>query len=250
MKTCEYTFDMIEWLKDNSWGKTNKQITIEFNLHFGVSYSFNSIAYIRDKYKISNGIKANCNVWDRSRKRKYTPAMEEWLKSNSHHKFQYEITEEFNNFFHVNYSSSSIATKRKEIKAYSNVMESHRAIRGTDKTWFKKGSTPHNTRPVGSEVFKKEDNQIWVKVAQPNVWKAKSRLIWEEAYGPIPKDSVIVVLNQNPHDLRIENLMCIKKAEASLLNIRGQRTGDTELTKANILINRLQLKVNKEKKEK
>lgn len=77
-------------------------------------------------------------------------------------------------------------------------------------TMFKKGNTPKNHRPVGSERVTR-DGYVEVKVAEPNKWKLKHRLIWEEANGKIPKGYNIQFRNGDSLDLRIENLYIIDR---------------------------------------
>ena len=79
-------------------------------------------------------------------------------------------------------------------------------------TMFRKGNIPVNTKPVGSERLTK-DGYMAVKTAEPNVWKLKHRLIWEQVHGPIPEGSNVQFRNGNRQDIRIENLYLISRAE-------------------------------------
>lgn len=79
-------------------------------------------------------------------------------------------------------------------------------------TMFKKGQTPVNHRDVGSERVN-VDGYIEIKVAEPNRWRLKHRVIWEQANGSIPKGFNVQFKNHNRQDCRIENLYLISKAE-------------------------------------
>lgn len=79
-------------------------------------------------------------------------------------------------------------------------------------TMFKKGHTPVNHREVGSERIN-VDGYIEVKVAEPNKWRPKHRVIWEQHHGSIPRGFNVQFKNHNPLDCRIENLYLISKAE-------------------------------------
>ena len=79
-------------------------------------------------------------------------------------------------------------------------------------TMFKKGQIPHNYKEVGAEIIN-ADGYVQVKVADPNVWKLKHRLIWEQAHGEIPEGYNVQFKNHNPLDIRLENLYLISKAE-------------------------------------
>ena len=79
-------------------------------------------------------------------------------------------------------------------------------------TMFKKGHRPVNHREVGEERIN-VDGYIEVKVAEPNRWKPKHRVIWEQHHGAIPRGFNVQFKNHNPLDCRIENLYLISKAE-------------------------------------
>lgn len=73
-------------------------------------------------------------------------------------------------------------------------------------TQFKKGHVPHNKKPVGYE--RKTVDGYWeVKVAEPNVFEAKHRIIWEKQYGPIPDGMNVSFRDGNKENFDIGNLM-------------------------------------------
>lgn len=79
-------------------------------------------------------------------------------------------------------------------------------------TMFKKGNSPVNHREVGSERIN-VDGYIETKVAEPNVWRLKHRIIWEQHNGVIPAGYNVQFKNRNTQDCRIENLYIISKSE-------------------------------------
>lgn len=79
-------------------------------------------------------------------------------------------------------------------------------------TMFKKGNSPVNHREVGSERIN-VDGYIEIKVAEPNRWRLKHRIIWEQVNGEIPKGYNVQFKNHNTKDCRIENLYIISKSE-------------------------------------
>lgn len=80
------------------------------------------------------------------------------------------------------------------------------------KTTFKKGNIPPNNKEVGYERMTK-DGYIEVKVSEPNVFKLKHRLNWEERNGPIPKGCNIQFKDRNRLNCEIENLYMISRKE-------------------------------------
>lgn len=104
-------------------------------------------------------------------------------------------------------------------------------------TQFKKGSTPFNHRPVGSERVT-VDGYIEIKVAEPNKWKHKSRVIWEKHNGKIPEGFTIFFLDRNKQNLELSNLIMISKAQNLILNKNRMITNNVEINKsATILAN-------------
>lgn len=79
-------------------------------------------------------------------------------------------------------------------------------------TMFKKGHIPENWKPVGSERVNR-DGYIEVKVEEPNKWRLKHRIVWEQLNGPIPKGYNVQFRNGNRQDLSIENLYIINRAD-------------------------------------
>lgn len=81
---------------------------------------------------------------------------------------------------------------------------------GCERTWFQKGHIPANYRPVGSERVN-ADGYIEVKVADPNKWKLKHRVVWESVNGKIPKGSIIIFRDNDKSNTDIDNLLLIKR---------------------------------------
>ena len=78
-------------------------------------------------------------------------------------------------------------------------------------TMFKPGQRPPKWRPVGSERIN-VDGYVEVKVSnQPPKWGLKHRIVWEQAYGPIPPGCNIQFKNHVTTDCRLENLYLITR---------------------------------------
>lgn len=80
------------------------------------------------------------------------------------------------------------------------------------RTMFKKGNRCINHREVGSERINK-GGYIEIKVAEPNRWRLKHRVVWEEAHGKIPGSHNVQFKNNNHQDCSLENLYLISKRE-------------------------------------
>ena len=79
-------------------------------------------------------------------------------------------------------------------------------------TMFTKGHRPANHKPVGSERVS-VDGYVEIKVAEHAKWRLKHRVMWEEAYGPIPKGHNVQFKDRNPLNCSLDNLYLISKAD-------------------------------------
>ncbi len=62
---------------------------------------------------------------------------------------------------------------------------------------FKSGNDNGRQVPIGSEHIVK--GYVRVKVAQPNVWRQRAHIVWEQAHGrPLPKGWIVRKLDGNP----------------------------------------------------
>ena len=107
------------------------------------------------------------------------------------------------------------------------------------RTMFKKGNISHNYRPVGSERVN-VDGYIEIKVADPNKWKLKHRVVWEESNGKIPAGMNLVFRDNNPLNTKLDNLMLVTRAENLEMNNIG--AGDCKGIEKEILLNSIRLK--------
>ena len=68
-------------------------------------------------------------------------------------------------------------------------------------TQFKKGQLGHKHRRIGSKSIRKDkgkgQKRMYIKIAEPNIWKLRSVIVWEQVCGPIPKG---FVLHHKDHD--------------------------------------------------
>lgn len=114
---------------------------------------------------------------------------------------------------------------------------------------FKKGNVPFGKLPVGTEMVK-SDGYLWVKIAEPNKWKQKHRLLWEAEHGPIPKGHKLIFADQNRMNVSLDNLVLV--TDADLLRMMNKKLlyENAEATKAGVAVAKLMGAVSKLKKNK
>lgn len=98
-------------------------------------------------------------------------------------------------------------------------------------TMFRKGQLPINYRPVGSERIN-VDGYIEIKIKDPRTWRLKHNVVYEEHYGKIPNEHVVIFLNGDKLDTDISNLKLIKRSELLIMNRNGLMSNNSEVTMA------------------
>lgn len=108
-------------------------------------------------------------------------------------------------------------------------------VRLSPATEFKKGHIPQTWKPVGTETVR-SDGYTWVKLAEPNKWREKHRLIWEATNGQIPAGHAVIFADGNRQNVVLENLMLVKRSQLVRLNQNNLIGGSAELTRAGLLV--------------
>ena len=76
-------------------------------------------------------------------------------------------------------------------------------------TMFKRGNRPHNTLNIGDESEDKA-GYIWIKVAEPSVWKPKHHVIFGEE---VPTGFNVIFIDGNKRNFERSNLALISDAD-------------------------------------
>ena len=111
-----------------------------------------------------------------------------------------------------------------------------------EKTQFKKGNVPKNKKPIGVERIN-VDGYIEIKVAEKRRWALKHRIVYEQAYGKIPKGYVVVFADGNKLNLELDNLILVSRNELCRMNQNKLFTSDKELTKSGLALVKLMNKM-------
>lgn len=188
--------------------------------------------------------------------------MKQFILDNYKGRYNQELADLFNQKFNTNITSRTIKSYKANNKLNSGLTGKFRkgqtphnkgkkmpkeVYEKVKHTMFAKGNVPPNHRPVGSERISK-DGYIEVKVAEPNKWRLKQRVVYEETKGKIPEGCPIIFLDGNKRNFDIDNLRCITRSELLYLNCNGLNNSN-EITETGILMARLDSAKNKRKKK-
>ncbi|HBB28619.1 MAG TPA: HNH endonuclease [Clostridiales bacterium] len=124
-------------------------------------------------------------------------------------------------------------------------------VKGTEKTWFKKGSKPPNWVPIGSERITK-DGYIQIKIQEGKFqhnWRGKHILIWEEHNGQLPKGHAILFGDGDKRNFSPDNLILVSRAQLARLNQNNLIQKDADLTRTALIIVDLKDKISEKIKK-
>lgn len=109
---------------------------------------------------------------------------------------------------------------------------------------FKKGNVTWNTRELYSERIDR-DGYTYIKLVNKKRWKLKHRWIWEQKYGEIPVDHVIIFADGNKANFDIKNLLLVSRKELAVLNKNKLIKNDAELTNVGLNIAKVKIAISK-----
>lgn len=190
--------------------------------------------------------------------KRYTKEELNFIKKIAPGRHYYEIVEMFNKKFDFQINTKKLKEILKNHRISTGLTgrfeKGHvpynkgKKFPGTgNKAAFKKGNIPVNKMKVGEDAIS-SDGYVKTKIADPNVWEFKHKLIWSEMYGSIPENHCIIFLDGNKLNLSIDNLLLVSKAELLQMNRRKLISKDPELTKTGLNVVRVMNKVYKIKK--
>lgn len=112
-----------------------------------------------------------------------------------------------------------------------------------EKTWFKKGQTTHNHRPLGSTRIT-VDGYTEIKIAEPNRWALYHRYLYEKAHGEkLKKNEAVIFADGDKTNFDIDNLVKVSRANLLYLNNNGLIFDDPDLTKAGVNVSKVAEKI-------
>lgn len=120
-------------------------------------------------------------------------------------------------------------------------------------TQFKAGSRPQTWKEVGTESIrcnkKRGQQYIYVKVAEPNVWRMKHILEWEKHNGEVPSGKIIIFADGNTLNTDIGNLVMVSRQQHAVMNRYGIRGCNKEYMETAAKIAEIKVKAAERKKK-
>lgn len=258
-RRIKYPEGFHEFVLANYKGISTRALCDLANETFGTDFSDSLIKSYKSRHKLVSGASKGIQ---KGESRLYPPEMENYVRKNIQGKMLKDFLCEVNEHFGTSYTlgqltgfvknrkiSSGYDARFKKGRENPHKGDSSFRIPNSEKSRFKKGHTPLNHKPIGSERIDVGDGYTLIKTEEPNVWRLKHQVIWEEAYGCVPEGMVITFLDGDKSNICLENLQMISMAESIALTRAGLRDSDPDVTKTGILVARLDVLARKKERE-
>lgn len=160
------------------------------------------------------------------------------------------LTEQINARFGTDYETEHIKslctrmglkTGRDGCFKPGNIPHPNARPKGPNKTSFKKGNKPANTKPL---MHVTEQKGYWkIKAFNTGITKQDyvfcHHLVWHLHHGPVPQGHIIIFIDGDSSNIEIENLRCISRGAHAIINKRGFRNLPQEAIPAGITLGEL-----------
>jgi len=254
----KYSEEIHRFIAENVQGRTTKELVELVNAKFGPIFTELKMKAYKKNHNLKSGTPTGLPA---GRPTKLYPAeIKEFIEKNHKGVGPKDMAELLNKTFGTNYTKKQLKSYYKNHKINSGLtghfqkghIPANKGLKGyyspgCEKGWFKKGHKPINHKPIGSERIDK-DGYTLVKVAEPNVWKLKHKVIWEEKNGKVPEGYVLTFLDGDKNNITLDNLALISMAESLELTRSNLRSTIPEFAKTGILIAKVKVARNKRKK--
>lgn len=240
MPKRKYTEEMHQFIREHYRDVSVRELAEIFNRHFDMDVSYVSMKSYLANRKMRNGRAGGTPKGTYSKQ--FPKEIAEYIEQNYRGTGHKEMAEMLNDRFSTAYTASQIKGYYANHKLNSGLTgrfekgiiphnkgkkmspDIYEKCKGT---MFKKGNVPSNHREVGSERITK-DGYIEVKIAEPNKWRLKHLVAWEEVNGPLPKGHTVLFLDGNKLNTDISNLLLMTRSELLIMNRHGFKGLDPE----------------------
>lgn len=250
-----YTKEQHEFLQAYIPGHTAQEIVEAFNSKFHMQLTTSKVKSYKKNHDIKSGTMRGKRagsggpVW--------TKELIEYLREINYGKSAQEVADALNAKFHTDFDRQQIKSIRGRLKLNSGLTgrfeKGHEPPNkgrkgyhspGSEKGWFQKRHKPWNYAKIGDEAWT-TDGYLKVKIAEPNKWRPKHLLVWEQHNGKVPEGFCVSFKDSNHANCSIDNLVLISLAENAVMNQLDLRSSDPKITETGITLARLHCKIHR-----
>lgn len=249
MKKRLFTQEQEAYFKEIVPGRLLNEIADLMFEKFGIVLSNSQVKNCKGRLKVKSGVKAKYIP----KNRLTTPEQNDWIREHAYGKTREEIHDMIKDNFGLDLTPSQLKSfrsrnkilngldgrfKPSHIPANKGKKMSPEVYERCKATMFRPGNNPNNYRPVGSERVN-VDGYIEIKVAEPNKWDLKHRVVYRQHHGEIPKGGNIIFADGNRLNVDINNLLLTTDAELARMNQNKLFFRNIEATKTGLNVAKL-----------
>ena len=202
-----FTEKQKQFIKDNVVGMTNDELTIKFNLYFGLNLTTIQIKSFKNNHHLKSGLNM--------RFKKGQQPFNKGLKQEAFMSLKGQINSRKTQFKKGNRPFNSAKIGEERMRIGNSKKSSYLCIKVCD--------------------GKKNNN-----------WVPKHRLIYEKYYGPIPNGYKVIFADGDNTNFEINNLILVSPKEHLIMNKQKLRFNDAKLTHTGYLIAKVIAKYNEQ----
>lgn len=233
MNKLKWTEQEDEFLRGNYHELSGAELTKQLNRVYEMSRCYRTVL-------------ERCNKLGLSKRRRYTEQEAQWLKSNISRYSWGELPNAFNAYFGTCVSKSSV----EHFCIRNGINHGRKHEQGFEKG---KRNSFSKTSPIGTERIDKR-GRVLVKVSDDvctagnnyKNWKQKNRVVWENHYGALSNDDLIIHLDNDKTNCSIDNLYKTNREVNMVMSSFGWFFSDKEMTLAAIKCCELFCEIKKE----
>lgn len=255
MTIYSYSDEVKQFITKNVKGRTTKELVKLVNDKFDLGFTDSKMQSFKGNHGLKSGTKVGNPTGTPSKV--FPLEIKEFIESNYVGVGPTEMTAILNSKFSRNYKVTQLKAYYKNHKLNSGITgyfekgsepwNKGLSVGGWEPTQFKKGQAPINYRPVGSERVNVE-GYTEIKVADPNKWRHKHNVIWEQHNGPIPEGHAVMFGDGDRSNLDIDNLILVTRTQLLNLNRYKLIQNDADLTRTAVNVVDVLAKISERKK--
>ncbi|HFU4218810.1 TPA: HNH endonuclease signature motif containing protein [Streptococcus suis] len=230
-KAIVYQDEWVDFIRKNATGTKISDLTERLNAEFNLNLVPSQVARMKKRFKVHSGrVKIDvAQIFNEEQK--------DFIRKNVKGLLYRDLARLLNAEFGTGFSVEQVRSwaKRNKLKngMPGGIQKGEKRPGWSNSGTFKKGLIPHNKKKIGDERIC--DGYIWVKVAEPDVWKAKHRHVYEQHHNiKLGKDDILIFLDNDRTNCDIDNLYLVNRSIHARANTLHYRTEDPLVTKIGV----------------
>lgn len=252
-----YTQEQTDFIRSIAPGRYNTEIADLFNAKYGTDISEGQIKSFKSNHHLKSDVPKRRRT---DQMGIFTKEQIDFVKDNVKGLANQKLADLVNETFNLRITARQMKIWKhnhglsSELRGSEGMAPPNKGTKGLynvggNKTSFKQGLKPHNYVPVGSERVNGDD-YVDVKIADPNRWRGKHLIVWEQYNGrPVPKGYAVLFGDRNRRNFDPDNLILVSRAQLAIMNKNNLIQENAELTRSGVILADIYHKIGQRKSE-